>query len=107
LGGLATGRGAAFSAGRSVTSSGGGVAGVSTVEGSESLWTTAPADWIATRRVATTGVGTVGSVSTVDSAIALSGVESVGATAVESRAPAVELSGCANAIFRPNDSALG
>ena len=107
LGGLTTVRGADLSAGRSVTGSGGGFAGVSTVEGAESLWTTVPADWIATRWVGTTAVGTVGSVSTVDSAIALSGVESLRATAVESRGPAVAVSGCDNVIFRPYNSAFG
>src|SRR5678815_842179 len=107
LGGLATGRGATFSAGRSVTGSDGGAAGASTAEGVESLCTTVPADCIATRLDATTGVGAVGSVSTVDRAIALSCVESVRATAVESRASAAAVSGCANVIFRPNDSVLG
>ena len=107
LGGLASGRGAAFSAARSVTGSGGGAAGASTEEGVESLCTTVPADCIATRLDATTGVGAVGSVSTVDRAIALSCAESVRATAVESTASEAAVSGCANVIFRPIDSALG
>ena len=50
LGGLTTVRGADLSAERSVTGSGGGAAGVSTVEGAESLWTTVPADWATLRQ---------------------------------------------------------
>jgi hypothetical protein len=104
---LAGVRGAAFSAGLVVTGSGGGAGGVSTDDGAESFCTTLPADCMATRRGATTGVETDGSVSTVDSAMAVSRAESVRATTVESGEPAVAVSGRANVIFRPNDSALG
>jgi len=72
LGALAGVRGTAFAAGRTATGSGGGVAGVSTVGGAESLSTTVPVDCSATRPGATTGVETAGSVSTVDRAIAVS-----------------------------------
>jgi hypothetical protein len=99
--------GAGFSKGLAVTGSGGGAAGVSTVERTESFCTTVPADCIATRRDATTGVEADGSVSTVDRAIAVSRVDSVWATTVESRGPALAVSGRANEIFLPNDSAFG
>jgi hypothetical protein len=82
-------------------------AGVATEGGTESPCTTVPADCIDTGSVATTGVDTAGSVSTVARAIAVSWVESVRATAVESKGRPAPVSGCANVIFRPNDSALG
>ena len=107
LGVLATVRGAAFSTGLAVMGSGGRAAGVSTAEGTESFCTTVPADCIATRWGTTTGVETVGVVSTVDKAIAVSPVESATVTTVESTVPAVAESGRASAIFRPNDSDLG
>ena len=104
---LATVRGAALPADFAVTGSGRGGAGVSVVEGIVSLSTTVPADCIATRWGATTGVETAGMVSTVDRAMAVSRVESTPATTVESRGSAIAVSGCATAIFLPNDSALG
>jgi hypothetical protein len=89
------------------TGAGGASAGVATGGGAESPCTTVPADCIDTGSVATTGVDTAGSVSTVARAIAVSWVESVRATVVESKGRPAAVSGCANAIFRPNDSALG
>ena len=94
-------------AGLMVTGSAGGAGGGLTAEVIESLCTTVPADCIATRRGATTGVEAAGSVSTVDRAIAVSRVDSVWATTVESRGPTLAVSGRANTIFLPNDSAFG